>query len=159
MRGINKLIQPKINWFRLILLYFLFASTLVAAEDNFVSSNAQTIEEMEKELIANGYVLCDQFYIDVFAEHDRFLRAYKGRKPEIYVVHRTKVNSIIYHFVFLLKDYPNITLGADIVDDNDKIIKQYIKVNTHEEMPNLWLTCDLNKDGVIDENEGHIAWW
>jgi hypothetical protein len=142
-----------------VLLIYLFSSVLVAAEDKFVSSNAKTIEEMENELIANGYVLCDQFYVDVFTEMAYVRRAYNDREPEIYVVHRTKVNSVIYHFVFLLKDYPNITLGAEIVDENDKIIKQYIKVNFNEEMPNLWLGCDLNKDGVIDENEGHVAWW
>jgi hypothetical protein len=66
---------------------------------------------------------------------------------------------VIFHFVFFLKDYPNTTVGVDIVDENDKIIKQYLKVNVHEELPNLWLACDVNKDGVIEENEGHIAWW
>lgn len=161
---LNDYIMLRLKLHRLLLIFLFAITSLVAAEDKPVLppmnfGQKDSIEKIENELISRGYVLCDQFFIDTFEEYDRFVRYYNGRKVEMYVVSRLRMARVIFHFVFFLKDYPNTTVGVDIVDENNKIIKQYLKVNVHEELPNLWLACDVNKDGVIEENEGHIAWW
>jgi hypothetical protein len=120
----------------------------------------QSVAEIERELIERGYLLVQRGWHHSLDEFYYFRQKYQNsRKSETLQKAEMRIGMVIYRFVFLRYDEPNITVEAEIVDGTGNSSRYYYKINENDDPPTLWLSHDVNEDGTIDPGEGRYAWY
>jgi hypothetical protein len=140
---------------KIMLLIFLVVMVVFLC-----TAQEQSVVDIEQELVKRGYLLVEHDWHDKFYEFYYFKQKYQNsRKVETLQKTEIRIGMVIYHFVFFRYDEPNITVMAEIVDEEGNILRQYYKINENDNPPTLWIRKDVNEDGTIDPGEGRYAWY
>jgi hypothetical protein len=140
---------------KILLLIFL-----VMAVVSLCMAQEQSVADIERVLVEKGYIFSQYYWLNTVYEFYYFKQKYQNsRKVEIFQRVEIRIGMVIYHFVFLRYDEPNITVMAEIVDEEGSILRQYYKINENDDPPTLWISHDVNEDGTIDPGEGRYAWY
>jgi hypothetical protein len=137
---------------RILLLIFMVVIVFLCM------AQEKSLVEIENELIERGYKPSRHHWINTLMEFYYFKKKHPNKETEKYQMAEIRIGMVIYHFVFFRHDEPNVTVEAEIINEEGNMVKQYYKVNENGSPPNVWVNLS-KENGIIDLGERRRAWY